>query len=215
MLFVGSLQRLDDEGQWTGIFKSLVDAPLLLGIHGLAGDVQADRRVHGGPEKAIHHYPANSYSALAARFPAISEQLIPGSIGENISAAGWDERSVCLGDIFSLDGTRLQVSQPRSPCWKIDHRYATPGVARHISETGLTGWYYRVLETGMVRTGSTLQLLDRLPTAVTLAELWSICCEHRPDPAQLLRISQSSRLNSAWRQKLLDRVEWLRKNACA
>jgi MOSC domain-containing protein YiiM len=71
-LYVGSLRRLDDEGQWSGIFKSWVEAPLMLGIHGLAGDRQADRQADGGPEKFIHPFPGINYLGLALssrRFP--------------------------------------------------------------------------------------------------------------------------------------------------
>ncbi len=69
---------------------------------GILGDHQADRRVHGGPEKAIHHYAATNYSNLAARFPEIAAAFVPGSIGENISASGIDEHTVAIGDLFTL-----------------------------------------------------------------------------------------------------------------
>jgi len=211
-LFSGGLTRLDDEGQATGIYKQPVCAAVWIGTQGLAGDVQADRRVHGGPEKAVHHYPAEDYGRLAERFPAIAAQLIPGSIGENVSTAGWEERTVCIGDIFRLGGARLQVSQPRSPCWKIDQRYATEGLARHIAETGLTGWYYRVLEAGEAAAGSPFELLDRLPGAVSLADLWQLWREHRPDPAALARVGAAPGLTPAWGKKLADRADWLRAN---
>lgn len=211
-IFTGSITRIDDEGQSTGIYKQLREGSLVLGEMGLEGDMQADRRVHGGPEKAVHHYPAGNYQKLAAAFPAIAEQFIPGSLGENISTAGFDENTVCIGDIFSLGEARLQISQPRSPCWKIDHRYATPGVARHVAEHGITGWYYRVLAGGRVKSGDFLCLEERLEGAVFLNELWTVWNEHRPALEALRRFAEAPGLTPGWRKKLLERSNWLLAN---
>ncbi|HNC22546.1 MOSC domain-containing protein [Accumulibacter sp.] len=212
-LFIGGLTRIPEHGQSTGIYKCTVAGPLDLAADGLRGDVQADRRVHGGPDKAVHHYAAENYPLLAARLPTIADQLVPGSIGENVSTTGFDESGVCIGDIFVLGRAVLQVSQPRSPCWKIDHRYACDGVARLIAETGLTGWYYRVLEPAAVCSGEELELSERLTGAVSLQELWRLWREHRPDPAELARVAAAPGLTAAWRRKLLDRCGWLRNAA--
>lgn len=212
-LFIGGLTRIAAHGQSTGIYKSAVAGPLDLTVDGLRGDAQADRRVHGGPDKAIHHYAADDYALLAARLPAIADRLVPGSIGENVSSRGFDEGSVCIGDIFHLGRAVLQVSQPRSPCWKIDHRYVCDGVARLIAETGLTGWYYRVLEPAAVCSGEELELSERLPGAISLQELWRLWREHRPDPEELARLAAAPGLTAAWRRKLLDRSGWLRNAA--
>ncbi len=212
-LYTGQLTRIDDEGQFTGIYKHAADGPLALGSEGFAGDAQADRRVHGGPEKAVHHYAAANYARLAGHFPALAAQLQPGSIGENLSTPDWDEESVCIGDIFRLGTARVQVSQPRSPCWKIDHRYATPGLARHIAESGLTGWYYRVLETGIVAPGDRFELLERPPGAPTLAALWRLWSTHRPDPARLHEAARASGLTPGWQKRLAERAAWLQANA--
>lgn len=215
LLFTGQIIRIDDEGQSTAIYKQPVAGAIALGGEGLSGDAQADRRVHGGPEKAVHHYAAENYARLAARFPAIAAALLPGSIGENVSTLGWDERKVCIGDVFRLGSARVQVSQPRSPCWKIDHRYATPGMARHIAESGLTGWYYRVLETGEVAPGDAFALLDHPPGAIPLATLWQLWGEHRPPIERLLHAAEAPGLTPGWRRKLVDRAAWLQANGGA
>lgn len=211
-LFCGGLTRIDAQGQWTGIYKQAVAGPVVVSCAGLTGDVQADRRVHGGPEKAVHHYAVEHYERLAKIFPALATRLVAGSIGENISASGFDESSVCIGDVFRLGSATLQVSQPRSPCWKIDHRYGCDGVARTIAETGLTGWYYRVLEEGTVSSGDQLELIESLPGAVSLADLWGSWREHRPDPATLEHLSAAPGLTAGWRKKLIDRLFWLREH---
>ncbi|MDP2811169.1 MAG: MOSC domain-containing protein [Rhodocyclaceae bacterium] len=148
-LFTGELSSLFD-GTPTGIFKRECTSPVWLGTEGLVGDAQADRRVHGGVEKALHQYPVAHYARLAAAFPEAAPLLVPGSMGENLSVPGWDETNVCIGDIFRLGEARIQVSQPRKPCWKIDSRFGTDGMMQMIAAEGLTGWYFRVFEEGEV-----------------------------------------------------------------
>lgn len=211
-LFLGGIRPLPPENRPTGIFKAESHQPLWLGTEGLGGDAQADRRVHGGPEKALHQYAVANYARLAAAFPDAAAVLVPGSIGENLSVAGWDEDKVCIGDIFRLGDARIQVSQPRSPCWKIDARYGQEGIARWIDETGLTGWYFRVLEEGQVEAACTFDLVERPNPDITLARLWRGLKELRPSLAELELLAAAPGLAPGWSKKLTERGEWLRKN---
>ena len=211
-LYIGGIVPLLPEGQSTGIFKRPVAGPLRLTWEGFVGDAQADRRVHGGPEKAVHHYAAENFARLAAAFPALAAQLLPGSIGENLSTHGWSEESVCIGDIFRLGTARVQVSQPRSPCWKIDHKFATEGMARFIAEQGIAGWYYRVLEEGEAAVGDAFELLERPAPRATLARLWRAGLAHRPDAAELAELATAPGLAEGWVRKLGERADWLRKH---
>ena len=166
-LYIGKISVLGPEGQLSGIFKRPVGT-VNVSADGFEGDHQADRRVHGGPEKAIHHYAAENYALLAASFPEIAQALVPGQIGENVSTQGWTEDDVHLGDVFRIGAARVQVSQPRSPCWKINHRFDVEGLSKLIAEAGMTGWYYRVLTPGSIAVGDPFELLDRDTDAVSL-----------------------------------------------
>jgi MOSC domain-containing protein YiiM len=209
-LFMGGIRPLPPDNRPTGIFKHEVVMPAWLSQEGLAGDAQADRRVHGGPDKALHQYPVAHYPRLAAAFPDVRELLIPGSIGENLSAPGWDEANVCIGDVFRLGDARIQVSQPRSPCWKIDHRYGVDGMAKLIDATGITGWYFCVLEEGSVEPGCAFALIDRMSPAMTIQALLSQWREQRPDPARLEHTAATPGLAENWVRRLLDRAGRLR-----
>ncbi|KAB2928317.1 MAG: MOSC domain-containing protein [Dechloromonas sp.] len=214
-LFIGGIRPLPESGRPTGIYKRPVVAPLHLGPHGFAGDEQADRRVHGGPDKAVHLYPGAHYAALAARFPEAAGQLLPGSMGENIACAELVEGDVRLGDVWRLGEARLQVCQPRNPCWKIDERFACEGMAAFIAEQRLTGWYWRVLTAGRVSPGDEL-LLEHSPVEnPTLAEAMSLWQTHRPELAELERLAAVSAIADNWRQKILQRLTWLRRDGDA
>jgi MOSC domain-containing protein YiiM len=210
-LFAGQVAQLKDDSRSSAIVKTPVSGRCLLTAEGLAGDTQADRGVHGGDGKALHHYPAEHYARLAAAFPD-ARHLAPGGLGENISTRGLTEADVCIGDIFRIGSARIQVSQPRTPCWKIDTRTACEGVSAFIGEHGLAGWYCRVLATGEVAAGDWLEHIERPADAVTLAEFWRVIRAQRPPIEALLRLAHASGLDDAWAGTLMQRVEWLRTN---
>lgn len=210
-LFAGGIRPLPPENQPTGMFKRECEMPLWLGAEGLAGDAQADRRVHGGPEQALHQYPVEHYARLAAAFPEAAGALVPGSLGENLSVPGWDEAKVCIGDIFRLGDAHIQVTRPRSPCWKIDRRFGVEGMTQFIDDTGLVGWYFRVLEEGEVAPGCAFELLERPTPAATLAHMWLAWKSHRPAPGELEALAATPGLATRWVQKLAERAAWLRK----
>lgn len=211
-LFVGNIRPLPESGRPTGIYKQPATGRLDLGPEGFTTDRQADRRVHGGPDKAVHLYPAAHYARLAERFPEAASALVSGSLGENLSTASLDENGVRLGDIWQLGTARLQVSQPRSPCWKIDERFCADGMAAFIAEHRLTGWYWRVLTPGRVVPGDNLSCEASDPDAFTLAEAMLLFQQHRPPLDQLARLAAAPAIAAGWRQKIEQRLEWLRRN---
>jgi MOSC domain-containing protein YiiM len=210
-VFSGQVAQLVGDSRSSAIAKTAVAGACWLDVEGLVGDAQADRRVHGGAGKALHHFPAEHHARLAAAFPA-ARHLEPGGLGENLSTRGMTEAEVCIGDVFRLGGTRIQVSQPRTPCWKIDHRTGCEGVAAFIAEQGLAGWYYRVLESGEIAAGDWLEHLERPAAAVSLAEFNNTVREPRPALAALARLAAASGLDPLWVARLRQRAEWLRDN---
>ncbi len=211
-LFIGSIAALPDSGRPTGIYKHPVEAPLHLGPEGFSGDQQADRRVHGGPEKAVHLYPAAHYARLARQFPQAAAQLQPGSLGENISSPALDEALVRIGDIFRLGGARLQVCQPRSPCWKIDERFGVDGMAAYIAEHRLTGWYFRVLQPGAVAPGDPLEVDQVAGNSPTLAAALMLWQTHRPPLQALRELAATPGIASGWSRKISERAAWLERH---
>lgn len=214
-LFIGGIRPLPESGRPTGIYKQPVTSRVRIGLEGFIGDQQADRRVHGGPEKAVHLYPAAHYAKLAARFPDAAAQLLPGSLGENISTPDLDENDVHIGDIYQLGSARLQVCQPRNPCWKIDERFASDGMAAHIAEHGLTGWYWRVVTPGEVSPDDALRLETAASAAMTLAAAMQLWQTHRPALSELEKLAATPGIASHWQQKIETRCQWLRQNIAA
>lgn len=210
-IFTGGIQPLPTSGRLTGMFKSPVMGPVDLTEEGFVGDQQADRRVHGGPDKAVHLYPGRHYARLASSFPEIAAALVPGALGENLSAADIDEHDVRIGDLWQLGTALLQVSQPRTPCWKIDERLACEGVAALIARSHLTGWYLRVKQPGTVSPGDELALIQPASGAPALHEFMRLWAEHRPSLAALEALAQLPGMAHGWRDKINQRLAWLKR----
>ncbi|MCC8616472.1 MOSC domain-containing protein [Xanthomonas vesicatoria] len=158
---IGVARDFTRPGSRSAIDKRVVQGPLHVGVEGLQGDEQGDRRVHGGPDKAIHHYPRDHYAAWRNELGAYALLDAAGAFGENLSSTGLTEATVCLGDRFTLGTAVVEVSQLRQPCWKLSDRFGVRDMARRVQETGRTGWYYRVLQPGAVASGDTLALQER------------------------------------------------------
>jgi MOSC domain-containing protein YiiM len=207
-IFIGDISLLEPGGHRTGIFKRPVASGRVTAT-GIEGDHQADLRYHGGPEKALHHYAAENYAQLVAEFPALTPDLVPGSLGENLSTVGWNESNVHIGDVFRISGTIVQVSQPRSPCWKINHRFGTDDLSKRIASARITGWYYRVLTPGTISVGDTFERIEQERNPVSVRRFWDVVLDHRPQLADLDTLCALPALSAGWKQKLSERRAWL------
>ncbi|MBZ0281898.1 MAG: MOSC domain-containing protein [Anaerolineae bacterium] len=163
-LQVGLPRKVTDTGftgkasTWeSGIFKTPVTGAIWLGETHLAGDGQADLSVHGGPDKAVLAYSADHYPFWQTRLPDIQY----GAFGENFTIAGLTEDTVCINDVYAIGEARVQVSQPRQPCWKLARKLQSRDLPAHVIETGFSGWYFRVLMEGHVEAGQPIELVER------------------------------------------------------
>ena len=212
-VFAGGLTVIGETGHLTGMCKRRQVGAVAVGIEGLAGDQIADLRFHGGPDKAVHLYAVEHYAQLCETFPAPDEAFGCGSFGENLSLQGLPDDEVCIGDVYTVGSVVLQLSQPRSPCWKLNARFGVPTLSRYIQDERMTGWYARVMEPGVVAEGDVLALAERQSDACTVAEFWDRVLGREPDVDALQALVESAGLAADWRRRLTQRVEWLRGRA--
>jgi MOSC domain-containing protein YiiM len=187
----------------TGIFKEPVGRRLRLERLNLEGDGQADPSVHGGVHKAVYAYPSEHY-------PFWSRELglsgLPwGAFGENLTTAGLAEDRLRIGDRLRLGSAELVVSQPRTPCFKLGVRFGRPDLVKRFQRSRRSGCYFAVAREGEVGAGDALELVEREPESLTVAEVLRAYAE--PDDAELLRrASELSALPEAWRRRFRERL---------
>ncbi len=176
--------------------------------NGLAGDEQGDTRHHGGPEKALHHYPFEHYETWCDEYPDIDPSVMAvGAFGENFSTVGFTEKNVCIGDIFVLPDATLQISQGRQPCWKLNVRFERSDMAKLVQVSGRTGWYYRVLEEGSVTTGEMLTLRERPQPDWPLIRVIEILYQRTLDRTALEQLAGMDCLAASWQRLCRHRLE--------
>ncbi|CAN0370970.1 unnamed protein product, partial [Ectocarpus sp. 4 AP-2014] len=148
------------KGWTTAFFKTPVAGPIAVGPTGLEGDQVAETRVHGGKDKAVCVYSADRFGHWRADLGLSEAEFGPAAFGENFTVTGLDESTACLGDRWRIGTATFEVSQPRQPCWKLARRWKTKDLTLRVQQTGYTGWYLRVVETGTVTAGDTIAVVE-------------------------------------------------------
>lgn len=146
----------------TGIHKHAAGGPVAVNRLGLAGDEQADLTVHGGLHKAVYAYPFEHYAFWSAQRTAAlkrDEPLAPGAMGENLTLQGLLESDVWIGDSLRIGSTLLQVTEPRQPCYKFNAKMGFGHAVKMMLQSGYSGFYLRVVETGEIAAGDAIVLI--------------------------------------------------------
>ncbi|WP_437227429.1 MOSC domain-containing protein [Planctomicrobium sp. SH661] len=193
------------EQQWrTGFFKKPISGPCRVTLTGLDGDGQADLRVHGGPDKAILAYSADHYPAW--RKAIDHPDMTGGAFGENLTISGLTEESVCIGDEWAIGSVRLQVSQPRQPCWKLARRWGVPELPKLVVRSGWSGWYFRVLQTGEIEPGQKCVLEHRPHGEWSIARTSQALYDRNFPLAAAEELARLPELSAAWQEDLQGRL---------
>jgi MOSC domain-containing protein YiiM len=180
---------------------------------GLEGDQQADLSVHGGLEKAVYGYSLANYADWLREYPQHAAVLIPGGFGENLCIDGLREADLCVGDVHLIGSSRLQVCQPRQPCFKLALRFEDKLMPKAMIRTGRAGWYYRVLEPGVITPGDTVHLDDRPNPDFSFARLVELISHGKTTPAELVRMKDMQGLAGGWQRRAREALSRLASDA--
>ena len=153
----------------TGIFKTPVVGNIRVHRLGLEGDVQVDKRVHGGPDKAVYIYPYEHYAHWEEFLSR--KDFAFGQFGENLTTLGLLEDEVHVGETLRIGSVLLQVTQPREPCFKLMTKMNDFTFAKPFLTSGRTGFYLRVLEGGELSAGDAIERVATEPDAPTIREI--------------------------------------------
>jgi MOSC domain-containing protein YiiM len=190
----------------TGMDKYPIEKSLYLSLEGLEGDQCADQRHHGGLERALHQYPLEHYAYWEKKYGEGLKWQAPG-MGENISAKGMTEDTVYLGDRYHWGEAIIEVSQPRSPCFKLNKRWGIKALSVDMQALSLCGWLYRVIQPGIVSKNVPLTLIDRPTNAMTIREVSEAFFDKPLNKNGLLQLRQQNKLSDSWMSKVVQRLE--------
>lgn len=197
---VGTVRLVEYRGRsvTTGIWKHpVIGRTALRGVN-FHGDDQADRTLHGGPDKAVYAYAREDYDFWR---DAEGMETPPGLFGENLTVEGIDLSSALVGERWSVGSTVLEVAQPRLPCFKLGIRVGDPQFPKRFHAARRNGAYLRVLQEGDVGPGDAVSVTHRPDHDVSLRHM--VAALH--DPERAAALSRVGRLPDFWRQVAEDR----------
>ena len=205
-VYAGKAVPYTRPGTFSAIDKQPVAGPVAVGTEGLQCDEQGDRRVHGGPDKAVHVYAWPNYAHWRAQFPDNRRFDAAPAFGENLSVEGVDETTVCLGDQWRVGTVLFEVSQGRQPCWKLNDRFGIADMARRVQDSLLAGWYLRVLEPGELQAGDPILLIARPHAAWSVARVLTVIRDRQCEPALMQELLELG-LPASWQRLFARRLE--------
>lgn len=193
-LNVGAVRHVEWQGRevTTGIWKSPVDGRLELRGVNFAGDDQADRTVHGGPDKAVYAYAREDYDYWRGEGMNAHDAMF----GENLTTEGIDLTACIVGERWAVGSTTLEVAQPRLPCYKLGIRVGDATFLRRFLAAQRVGAYLRVIAEGDVGAGDAIDVISRPAHAVTLRDMVSAL----DDGSRAVALRDVERLPEFWRR---------------
>jgi MOSC domain-containing protein YiiM len=190
----------------TGIFKEPVEGRIRVRKLNLDGDGQADLSVHGGTDKAVYVYPSEHYPFWRRELEL--EDLPWGSFGENLTAEGWWEDEVHIGDRFRIGTAELVVTQPRMPCFKLAMKFDRDDIVESFLEAGRPGFYLAVLQEGSIAAGDAMERIHEDENGVSVVDMVRLYLDKHGEADQdlLQRAVRIEALPKSWRGSLRKRL---------
>lgn len=188
----------------TAIFKHPVEDRVMLRTTNLDGDRQADLSVHGGANKAAYGYPSEHYTAWNAEIPDPARSW--GAFGENFTTEGLMETAVSIGDRYRIGSAVVMVTTPRLPCFKLAGKFQRDDIIGRFVLSGRCGFYFSVVEEGVVGAGDEVELLGREEPTLTIAEVNRLYTVKSSDRESLQRSLNVKTLPESWKDRFRARL---------
>ena len=195
------------EEVFTGIYKAPTTEPRMVRLLNIDGDEQADLTVHGGVDKAVYGFPFEHYSYYQEMLKQDSYE--PGQFGENLTTGGMLESDVHIGDRYRVGEVVLEVSQPRSPCYKFAIKMETAEALSLCINSAKTGFYFRVLNEGFIQSGDLIEVDYANVNAPTVEEVHRLYYLDKKNIVSLTRVAHCDSLAKVWRNEFKNRINKL------
>jgi MOSC domain-containing protein YiiM len=187
----------------SAIWKSPVVGRVAARGVNLEGDDQADRKAHGGVDKAIYAYAIEDLRWWESE---LGRSLPVAQFGENLTTEGIDVNGALVGERWEVGTTLLEVSEPRVPCWRLGVRMDDMGFVRRFTEALRPGAYLRIVSEGSVAAGDEIRVVGRPNQGLSVRDVLRIYSRDRQEAGRLLAVPGMSESWKAWAQALLRRA---------
>jgi MOSC domain-containing protein YiiM len=203
---VGAVRAFEYGGRpaKSAIWKSPVAGRIAVRGVNLAGDDQADRKAHGGPDKVVYAYAVEDAGWWEQE---IGRSLAYGEFGENLTTEGIEVNDALVGERWQIGSVVLEVSEPRIPCWRLGVRMNDRMFPRHFTEALRPGAYFRLVVEGDVGAGDEIRVVERPDHDLTIRDVFRIYTRDRHEVERLLAVPRMSTSWTRWAADLLRKAE--------
>ncbi|MFA5919227.1 MAG: MOSC domain-containing protein [Candidatus Nanopelagicaceae bacterium] len=197
---------LAHEGEWTGsvgrtgIDKRSVSGRVTLAENAVEGDVVANRKSHGGFDKAVYAYSREDANWWENELGIV---ISNGRFGENLTTEGIDLNEAVIGERWSIGTALVEVSQPRTPCRVFAGFWDRPNLIKEFTDAGRSGAYLRIIEEGHIGAGDEIVMVGKPSHGITISELFVARGEERSRIFELLAAPGSSNSVRQWALNIL------------
>jgi MOSC domain-containing protein YiiM len=200
---VGTVREFDYSGRAarSAIWKSPVVGRIAARGVNLAGDDQADRRAHGGPDKVVYAYAVEDVRWWEQE---IGRSLVYGELGENLTTEEIEVNDALVGERWQIGTTVLEASEPRIPCWRLGVRMNDKMFPRRFTEALRPGAYLRLVVEGDVGAGDEIRVVERPDHDLTIRDVFRIYTRDRNEIERLLSVP---RMSESWRRWASDELQ--------
>jgi MOSC domain-containing protein YiiM len=203
---VGRVREFSDSGRpgRSAIWKSPVTGRVKVRGVNIEGDAQADRKVHGGADKAVYAY---SIEDIRWWEDELGRSLEPGAFGENLTTEGVDVSGTLIGERWKIGTTVLETSGPRAPCWKLGVRMGDKMFPRRFTEALRPGSYLRIVVEGDIGAGDEIEVVTKPDHGLAIRDVFRIFSRDRQEAARLLEVPQMSNAWKDWAENVLKKAK--------
>ncbi len=204
---VGMPRDVEWEGRTvhTGIWKDAVSGPRMVRRLNVDGDGQGDLKGHGGVNRAVFVYQIESYRYWQEFLGR--DDFSYGQFGENFTVEDLPDDEVCIGDRYRIGSALFEVSQPRVTCYRVGLRMDEPRMPSLLVAHRRPGFYLRVLEEGELQAGEAIELVERGPESMTVAEIDGLLYLPNRARRELARALRIPALSEGWQGSFRDLLE--------
>ena len=201
---VGRPREFEYEGRRarSAIWKSPIAGRVAARGVNLDGDDQADRKAHGGPDKAVYAYAVED---LRWWEEEIGRKIPYGGFGENLTVQGIDVNGALVGERWQIGSAVFEVSEPRIPCWRLGVRMDDERFVRRFTEAQRPGAYLRIIAEGDVGAGDSIDIITKPQHDLTVRDVFRIYTRDRGDVGRLLDVGGVSESWRGWAVKMLSK----------
>jgi len=185
----------------SAIWKSPVAGRIAARGVNLAGDDQADRKAHGGPDKSVYAYAVEDMRWWEEK---LGRALQYGEFGENLTTEGVAVNDALVGERWAIGTAVFEVSEPRIPCWRLGVRMNDQGFVRRFTEAQRPGTYLRIVVEGTVGAGDEIRVIEKPTHNLTIRDIFRIYTRDREEVERLLAVPGISESWRGWAQHFLE-----------